>query len=335
MKKTALSGIQTTGNLHLGNYLGSIANWIDMQDEYNCYFFLANLHSITIDQKAEDLRNSSLSAAAIYLAAGIDPNKSTIFLQSSVKEHTELAWMLNCITPIGWLKRMTQFKDKAGKKQDNANTGLFTYPILMAADILLYNADVVPVGDDQKQHLELTRDIAAAVNRKFNQELLKVPEPMIQGQATRIMSLRDGTSKMSKSDASDASRINLTDSADLIISKIKKAKTDSSTEITYDKENRPEVSNLINIFCSLSNQTRDQIINQYSGKNFAIFKNDLAELIISKLHPMNIEYQKIIQDMVYIQGVLDDGANRARVIARTTCNKVAEQFGLNGGPGRT
>jgi tryptophanyl-tRNA synthetase len=328
MTKTALSGIQTSGNLHLGNYLGSIYNWVDMQQEYNCYFFLADLHSITVERSAEELKRSKMETAAIYLAAGIDPKKSAIFAQSAVKEHCELAWMLSCVTPISWLKRMTQFKDKAGKKQDNANTGLFTYPILMAADILLYNADVVPVGDDQKQHLELTRDIAGVINRKFGKDILKVPEPLIQGAATRIMSLRDGTKKMSKSDSSDASRINLTDSADVIRQKLKKSKTDNFAEITYDQENRPEISNLINIFCALSGQKSDSIVNQYHGKGFAILKSDLAELIIGKLQPMNESYQKIIKDKAYIEQILNDGAEKAGTVARKTCSAIAKEFGL-------
>lgn len=328
MKKTALSGIQTTGNLHLGNYLGSIQNWLEMQDEFDCYFFLANLHSITIDQDPEELRKATLISAATYLASGINPKKSIIFMQSDVKEHTELAWMLNCITPIGWLKRMTQFKDKAGKKQDNANTGLFTYPILMAADILLYNADVVPVGDDQKQHLELTREIAGALNRKFNQEILKIPNPLIQGAATRVMSLRDGTKKMSKSDKSDSSRINLTDPADIIMKKIKKSKTDSIAEISYDQSKRPEISNLIDMYSSLAKIAKEKIVKQYDGVGFAKFKLDLAEIIIEKLSPINNEYQKIIADKTYIKNALDDGAAKARVTASKTYKKISGAFGL-------
>jgi len=329
MKKTALSGVQTTGNLHLGNYLGSISNWLKMQDEYNCFFFLADLHSLTATQNPEQLRQSTIESAAMYLASGLDPKKSTIFLQSHIKEHCELAWMLNCVTPIGWLKRMTQFKDKAGKKQDNANTGLFTYPILMAADILLYNADVVPVGDDQKQHLELTRDIAGAVNRRFNKEILITPEPLIQGSATRVMSLRDGTKKMSKSDESEASRINLTDDADTIMKKLKKAKTDNIAEITYDSD-RPEITNLINIFYAISSNTPEQIINTYEGQGFAKFKNDLAELIISQLQPIQTEYNKIINDQGYIQQTLNDGAIIAREVAQKTCKKITNEFGLYG-----
>lgn len=330
MKKTALSGVQTSGNLHLGNYLGSISNWLTMQEDYNCFFFLADLHSLTAMQDPEHLKKSTIESAAMYLASGLDPKKSTIFLQSAVKEHCELAWMLNCVTPIGWLKRMTQFKDKAGKKQDNANTGLFTYPILMAADILLYNADVVPVGDDQKQHLELTRDIAGAVNRRFGKEILITPEPLIQGAATRIMSLRDGLKKMSKSDESDASRINMNDSPDTIIKKLKKAKTDNISEITYDPS-RPEITNLINIFCAMSSNTPEQIVNTYQGQGFAKFKNDLAEVIISQLQQIQTEYNKIINDHDYINQTLNDGATRAREVAQKTCKKVMDEFGLHGG----
>jgi tryptophanyl-tRNA synthetase len=328
MKKTALSGIQTSGDLHLGNYLGSIKNWINMQDDYNCLFFLADLHSITVEGSAEDLQKSTLNAIAIYLAAGLDPHKSVIFLQSSIKEHCELAWLLNCITPIGWLKRMTQFKDKAGKNQDSANTGLFTYPILMAADILLYNADIVPVGDDQKQHLELTRDIAGAINRKFNREILKVPEPLIQGTATRIMSLRDGTKKMSKSDASPASRINITDTAQDILQKIKKSKTDSIAEITYDPINRPEVTNLINIYSALTGSNTTQIVNNYQGLGFANFKSNLAEVIISEFSSINQEYTRLIQDKSHLTATLNEGANKARVIAEKTCTQIKDLFGF-------
>ncbi|MDG1436479.1 MAG: tryptophan--tRNA ligase [Rickettsiaceae bacterium] len=328
MKKTVVSGIQTSGNLHIGNYLGAVSNWLNMQDEYDCYFFLADLHSLTVPMSADDLKKSTFEATATYLASGLDPDKSTIFLQSDVKEHSELAWMLNCITPIGWLKRMTQFKDKAGKEQDHANAGLFTYPVFMAADILLYSADIVPVGDDQKQHLELTRDIAGAVNRRFNKDVLRVPEPLIQGPATRVMSLRDGKKKMSKSDASDASRINLTDTPDVIIKKLKKSKTDTIAEISYDPVNRPEVSNLIKIFSALSAQKEDSIVDQYEGKGFSIFKKDLSDLVISKINPMNIEYQKIIKDEDYLRNTLKKGADKARVTARKTCDLVANEFGI-------
>lgn len=328
MTKIAVSGIQSSGNLHIGNYLGSIKNWLKMQDTYSCFFFLADLHSITVDQDPIILKNNIINSAAIYLASGLDPNKSTLFLQSSVKEHTELAWILNCITPIGWLKRMTQFKDKAGGNQDNANTGLFTYPVLMAADILLYNADVVPVGDDQKQHLELTRDIAGAVNRKFNHELLKIPEPLIQGVATRVMSLKDGKKKMSKSDSSDASRVNLLDDADTIVKKIKKSKTDSQEKITYDVTERPEISNLINIYSAFTDESINDVIAKYDGKGFAVFKSDLAGVIVAYIEPITKEYSKIIQDKQYILNVLNTGKEKASVVAASTLRRVYDSFGL-------
>lgn len=328
MTKIAVSGVQSTGKLHLGNYLGSIKNWVLMQQDFECYFFLADLHSITIDQDPVELRQNVLNSAAIYLACGLSPDKSTLFLQSNVKEHCELAWILNCITPIGWLKRMTQFKDKAGVKQDNANTGLFTYPVLMAADILLYNAEVVPVGNDQKQHLELTRDIAGAINRKFHKEIFKIPKPLMQGVATRVMSLKDGTKKMSKSDPSDASRINMTDSAEIILAKVKKSKTDSIEKITYDEENRPEVANLINIFVTLSGLNIETILTDYQHKGFASFKSDLAELIITHLRPINTEYSRIINDEEYIRNSLRKGAEKAQNVAAKTCANVLSQFGL-------
>jgi tryptophanyl-tRNA synthetase len=329
MKKIALSGIQTTGNLHLGNYLGSISNWLKMQDNYNCYFFLANLHAITMPYEPDDLRKSTFSAIATYLATGLDPEKSTIFLQSSIKEHSELAWILNCLTPIGWLKRMTQFKDKAGKNQDTSSAGLFTYPVLMAADILLYDADVVPVGGDQKQHLEITRNIAGVINRKFNREVLKMPEPLIEGVATRVMSLKDGQKKMSKSDVSDASRINMLDSPDQIMQKIKKSKTDSIEEFSYNPETRPELSNLINIYSSISEKRIDEIVKDYQSIGFAKFKIDLAEIIIEKLAPINMKYNKLIKDQTYLIETLETGADKARIVASRTCNRVKDLMGFS------
>ena len=328
MEKIALSGIQTSGRLHIGNYLGSIKNWLDIQDSYQCYFFLADLHAITVPQDPKLLQQSILHSAAIYLASGINPDTSALFLQSHVKEHCELAWLLNCVTPIGWLQRMTQFKDKAGKKQESAGTGLFTYPVLMAADILLYDADIVPVGDDQKQHLELTRDIAEVINRKFNSNVLKVPDPMIQGCATRIMSLRDGTKKMSKSDESDASRINLTDDVDSIVRKIQKARTDAIAGITFDPINRPEITNLINIFCSLSDMDIKDIVDRYQNKNFSLFKKDLSDLIITHLQPIQTEFNKLIQDKSYIESALHKGAIKAQRKASVTCDRVKQKFGF-------
>lgn len=327
MKKTALSGSQVTGTLHLGNYLGSISNWLTIQDEYNCLFFLADLHSITIDRSPIELNSSILQTVAMYIATGLLQEKTTIFAQSMVKEHTELAWILNCVTPLGWLKRMTQFKDKAGKDQESAGLGLLSYPVLMAADILLYNADIVPVGDDQKQHLELTRDIAAIINRKFNQDILKLPEPLIQG-SSRIMSLKDGRKKMSKSDPSDLSRINLNDSRDQIYQKIKKAKTDHLAKISYDPQNRPEISNLINIYCSLSGSNVDTIVNQYQNTGFAKFKDDLADIIITTLTPINTKYAELMKNQDDLITTLHEGSDKARITAAKTLTEIKKLFGF-------
>lgn len=328
MKKTVLSGVQATGSLHLGNYLGSIKNWVKMQEEYNCFFFLADLHAITVDIPPIQLKNSTIETLAIYLAAGLNPNKVTIFAQSMVKEHAELAWLLNCVTPLGWLKRMTQFKDKAGKDQEKACLGLLSYPVLMAADILIYKADIVPVGEDQKQHLELTRDIAGAVNRKFNKEILKVPEVLISGSGTRIMSLKDGNKKMSKSDSSDSARINLKDNNDIISQKIKKAKTDHLSFVSYDKEARPEISNLLNIYRSLSEESLEKIIDKYENQGFAKFKEELTEIIISNLQPIRDKYLELMNNQDYLLKILHEGAEKARVRASETVNEVKEQFGF-------
>lgn len=328
MKKTVLSGVQATGSLHLGNYLGSIRNWVKMQAEYNCFFFLADLHSITVDISPRELKRSLIETLAIYLAAGLNPNKVTIFAQSMVKEHAELAWLLNCVTPLGWLKRMIQFKDKAGKDQEEACLGLFSYPVLMAADILIYKADIVPVGEDQKQHLELTRDIAGVINRKFNKEIFKVPDVLISGSGTRIMSLRDGNKKMSKSDYSDFSRINLRDDNDLIHQKIKKAKTDSLSFVSYDKEVRPEISNLLDIYTSLSEEKLENIIQNYENQGFVKFKEDLAAIIITNLQPIRNKYLELMNDQEYLLKILHQGAEKARVRASETVNKLKAQFGF-------
>ena len=326
-KKRALSGMQATGNPHLGNYLGAIKHWVQMQEEYDSFFFLADLHALTVRSDPDNLRNAIIESTASFLACGIDPKKYVLFTQSSVSEHAELGWILNCFTPIGWLKRMTQFKDKAGKNQETANTGLFTYPVLMAADILLYNADVVPVGEDQKQHIELARDIAGALNREYNKEILKVPEPLIKDSASRIMSLRDGTKKMSKSDPSDQSRINLHDSADIIAQKIKRAKTDSYEYVSYDKVMRPEVSNLIEIYSALSGKSREDIVHMYSGKGFSVFKNDLAEVVVTSLSPITNEYNRLLNDKSYILNVLQTGGERAKAVAHSTLQNVMSTLG--------
>ena len=328
MKKTIVSGVQATGSLHLGNYLGAISNWVKMQDEYNSFFFLADLHSITVPIEPQELRSSILSVAATYLAAGLDPEKVTIFAQSSVKEHAELAWILNCITPLGWLKRMTQFKDKAGKKQEEACLGLFSYPVLMAADILLYNADIVPVGEDQKQHLELTRDIAEAVNRKFNRNVFTVPTPLIQNEVKRIMSLSDGRKKMSKSEISDSSRINLNDNPEIIQNKIKRAKTDSLADFSYDPSERPEISNLINIFSFLNGTSIEAIVSNYQSAGFAKFKSDLADVVISHLSPIRESYNYHMSNQDHLLTILANGAEKAREVASKTLGEVKSAFGF-------
>ncbi len=326
-KKRALSGIQATGSVHIGNYLGAIRHWVLMQEEYECFYFLADLHAITVSQEPENLNNAIYTTMAALIASGIDINKSVLFAQSDVKEHAELAWILNCMTPIGWLKRMTQFKDKAGKDQESASCGLFSYPVLMTADILLYDADFVPVGEDQKQHIELARDIAGAVNRKFNKELLHMPEPLIQGAAVRVKSLKDGSKKMSKSDHSDLSRINLSDSKDEIISKIKKAKTDSFDYISYE-EARPEISNLLEIFSAFSGNSITQLVGEYEKAGFAKFKGDLAELVAEKLSPINAKYNELLNDKSFLNEALVIGKEKASSYATRTMARVKKEFGF-------
>ena len=323
--KTVFSGIQPTGNLHLGNYLGSINNWIDLQDSHRCMFGVMNLHAITLPQDPKELQKNVFDAAAIYLACGLDPKKSTIFVQSQVPQHAELAWVLSTITSIGWLNRMTQFKEKS---DNSGNLGLYSYPVLMAADILLYKADMVPVGEDQKQHLELTRDIAGAFNNRYKTDYFKLPEPMILKEVKRIMSLQDGNSKMSKSDESDLSRINLGDSPELIMKKVKKAKTDSEALITYD-ETRPEIYNLLNIFAAISGKTALELAAEYADGGFGKFKNDLAESLVEKLRPIQENLLRFKQDRAYIAQILDDGREKAQEIAAKTKAEIYEIVGLN------
>ena len=324
MKKTVFSGIQPTGNLHLGNYLGSIKNWIDLQDQQRCIFGVMNLHAITLPQDPKELQKNILDATAVYLAAGLDPKKSIIFVQGEVPQHAELAWVLGTITPMGWLNRMTQFKEKSA---ENENLGLYSYPVLMAADILLYRADLVPVGEDQKQHLELTRDLAGAFNRRYNCEYFKLPEPMILKAVKRIMSLQDGTKKMSKSDESDLSRINLEDSAEVILKKVKKAKTDSLATIAFD-ENRPEIYNLLNIFAACSNKSPQDLAKEYETAGNGKFKTDLAESLIEKLRPIQENLVRFKQDQNYIKKVLENGKNQAQEIAAKTRDEVFSIVGL-------
>lgn len=325
MAKTVFSGVQPTGNLHIGNYLGSIVNWLDLQEQYNCIFGIMDLHAITVPQEPKKLRESIIETAIIYLACGLDPKKVTIFVQSQVSAHAELAWVLGCMTPMGWLNRMTQFKDKSSG--GNENLGLYAYPVLMACDILAYHSELVPVGQDQKQHLELTRDLAGAFNRKVGNDYFKLPEPLITKQSKRIMSLQDGNKKMSKSDESELSRINLNDSPDLIIKKLKKAKTDSFATITYD-ENRPEIFNLLGIFAAFSGQNPEKIAKNYENSGFGAFKNDLAEIIVEKLQSIQYNIAKYRKDESFVANILQEGQQKANEIANKTKKEVFSLIGL-------
>ncbi|MBM3482206.1 MAG: tryptophan--tRNA ligase [Alphaproteobacteria bacterium] len=322
------SGVQPTGNLHLGNYLGAIKNWVAMQATHDCLYCIVDLHAITVPQDPAALRAATREVTAGLLASGIDPKVSIVFNQSQVKGHAALAWILNCLTPLGWLNRMTQFKEKAGKARDQAGLGLYAYPVLMAADILLYKATHVPVGEDQKQHLELARDIAGAFNRQSGVEVFPLPEPMILGPATRVMSLRDGTKKMSKSDTSDYSRINLTDDASTIALKIRKAKTDSEPTVTYEPKRRPEAANLIDIFAALSGETAEAVTRRFSDSGFSAFKNALGELAVEKLGPLAAEMRRLMQHQDYIDEVLRAGGERAQHIAERNLAEVENLVGL-------
>ncbi len=332
MEKKIFSGVQPTGNLHLGNYIGAIKNFVDLQNQKGneCVYCVVDLHAITTKQDPKILKNNIRETTAAFLASGIDPKKSIIFNQSLVPAHSEGSWILGCIARMGWLNRMTQFKEKAGKDKEKASVGLYIYPVLMSADILLYDATHVPVGEDQKQHLELSRDIAQKFNLDFNApDFLRVPEPLIQKNFSRIMSLKDGKNKMSKSDPSDLSRINLTDNKDQIVNKIKKAKTDNNPLPVDDKKlsDRPEVENLLGIYSSLSNQSLKNSINEFSGKNFSEFKNKLAEIVVEKISPISIEINKLQKDIDYIDAVLKEGGKRADFIAS---KKVLEMKKLIG-----
>ena len=328
--KRILSGVQPSGDLHLGNYLGAIKNFVTLQKEYECFFCVVDLHAITVWQDPKVLADKTREVTAAFIASGIDPKKNNIFVQSQVPQHTQLAWLFNCVARMGWLNRMTQFKDKAGKNSENVSVGLFSYPTLMAADILIYLATHVPVGDDQKQHLELTRDIAQKFNNDFKTDLFPIPEPLIFGEATRVMSLRDGSKKMSKSDPSDYSRIMLTDTAENIVQKIRKAKTDPEPlpENKTDLEKRPEAENLISIFASLKDTSVDNVINEYSGKEFSIFKKDLADLSVSKLEPITSEMNKLMSDISYIDSVLNTGKDNAISVAEPVLQKTKEIIGF-------
>ena len=334
------SGVQPTGNLHLGNYLGAIKNFVSLQNDHECIYCVVDMHAITVKQNPKVLKNNILEVAASFIAAGINPEKSIIFAQSQVSAHAELAWIFNCVARLGWLNRMTQFKEKAGKNRENASAGLYTYPVLMAADILAYHATHVPVGDDQRQHLELARDIAQKFNNDFNLDYFPVTEPVIMGAATRVMSLRDGKNKMSKSDVSDYSRLNLTDSIDDISNKIRKAKTDPlplpDLDSLDDKENfkeeiinsRAEAVNLLNIYSALSNYTTKKVVERFAGKQFSDFKKELNEVAVETLSPITKEMRRLLEDKTFLTGIIKDGGNRANILAQPIITKVKNIVGL-------
>ncbi len=339
-KTRVFSGMQPTGNLHLGNYLGALTRWVEMQATHECIYCIVDMHAITVWQDPKELRRSIRDVAAAYLASGIDPNKSILFNQSQVAEHAELAWVFNCIARLGWLNRMTQFKEKAGKDRENASVGLYAYPSLMAADILVYQATHVPVGEDQKQHLELARDIAQKFNNDYREsiighgyvdgQLFPLCEPVIMGPATRVMSLRDGTKKMSKSDPSELSRINMTDDADTIARKIQKAKTDTEPLPAEESElaPRPEADNLVGIYAAMAGTTKADVLKQYGGQQFSTFKKSLAELAVSKISPVNAEMRRLLADPAEIDRQLAHGAERARAIAAPIMRQVKDVVGF-------
>lgn len=327
------SGVQPSGFLHLGNYLGALKKFVDLQDDHECLYCIVDLHAITVWQDPDELKTQTRHIAAAYLAAGVDPKKAIIYPQSHVSAHTELAWYFNCVARMGWVQRMTQFKDKAGKNSENMSVGLFDYPVLQAADILAFKATHVPVGEDQKQHLELSRDIAQKFNNDFSvPNFFPLPEPLIKGPGARVMSLRDGTAKMSKSDPSDNSRINLTDDADTIVKKFKKAKTDMGVmpSIGDDLSERPEVDNLISIYAALSGQSRDSIIAQFEGKGFGAFKPALAEVAVEKLAPMTSLMNRYLADSEELDRILMAGADKARAIAQPIMADIRKTIGFLG-----
>lgn len=354
MTHRIFSGIQPTGNLHLGNYLGAIRQWVRMQDEMHALpvtagmpesdsggisrqsqrssttsiFGIMDLHSITVPQDPENLKKAVYEVVAACLASGVNAENNLFFVQSSVPQHAELSWILGCFTPLGWLNRMTQFKEKSGKHKDNSSLGLYAYPVLQAADVLLYHGTHVPVGEDQKQHVELMRDIAGAFNRRYESEYFPLPEPVIKGEATRVMSLRDGTKKMSKSDPSDYSRIVLTDDADTIALKFRKAKSDMEPTLTYDQEKRPEAANLINIYCALTGTGRDAVVARFADSGFSAFKKELADAAVAHLSPISSEMRRLMADTAYLDSVLHKGQQSASAIAERTVKEVKELVGF-------
>lgn len=330
-KQRVLSGVQPTGNLHLGNYLGAIRNWVEGQSQYENYFCVVDLHAITVPHKPEALAEDTLKIAAMYLACGIDLNHANIFVQSHVSAHCELTWLFNCITPMSWLDDMVQFKEKAIKQGENVCVGLLDYPVLMAADILLYQADLVPVGDDQKQHLELTRDIAGRINHQFGkgQTILKLPKPLIAKAGARVMSLSDGTRKMSKSDPSDLSRINVLDPPDLIRKKIKSCKTDPVRGLEFHNPERPECTNLLTLYMLLSGKTEAEVTQECQDMGWGQFKPLLTETAIAALQPIQAKYAEVMADPGYLRSVLQDGRDKAAAIANETLKQVKSAFGFN------
>ncbi len=333
MGKKIFSGVQPTGNLHLGNYLGAIKNFVDLNNDVNnnCVFCVVDLHAITVKQNPKELSDNIRETVATFIACGINPKKSIIFKQSSVPAHSEAAWLLSCVARMGWLNRMTQFKEKAGSDKEKASIGLYSYPVLMAADILLYDSTHVPVGEDQKQHLELCRDIAQKFNNDYNQKnFFKIPEPLIQREFSRIMSLKDGTKKMSKSELSDLSRINLTDDENLIVNKIKKAKTDTLAlpSNLSELENRPEAKNLLGIYSSLKNLKLEKSIEEFSGKNFSDFKEKLSQIMVEKIKPISNEIKKLNSEKEYLDKILENGRVRASEFASKKLKKMHEIIGF-------
>lgn len=326
-KKIILSGIQSTGKLTLGNYLGAINNWVQMQEEYDCYYMIANLHSLTIRNDPETLRNNTLKVLAMYVAAGLDPEKNTIFIQSQVKEHAELGWILDCYTYMGELSRMTQFKDKAAKHADNINAGLFTYPALMAADILLYQANLVPVGQDQQQHLEITRDIAERFNKLYG-KTFTIPEGYYGKASAKIMGLQDPTAKMSKSATNPNDVILLEDEPDVIIKKFKKAVTDSENKVRFDPENKPGASNLMQIYSSITGLKMEEIEKEFENSGYGDFKTKVAETAVAKLEPIQKKYKELLENKEYLEKIYTEGANRARKLASKTLDEVKERIGI-------
>ena len=326
-KKVILSGIQSTGKLTLGNYLGAIDNWVHMQEQYDCYYMIANLHTLTVRNNPEELKNNTLKILATYIAAGLDPEKNTLFIQSHIKEHSELAWILNCYTYMGELSRMTQFKDKSAKHADNINAGLFTYPVLMASDILLYQADLVPVGEDQRQHLEITRDIAQRFNKIYGDTFV-IPEAYVRKTSSKIMGLQDPTSKMSKSSTNPNDVVFIEDEPEVILKKFKKAVTDSENKVKFDPSNKPGVSNLMQIYASITGKSMEDIEKEFENRGYGDFKITVANSVIDKLKPIQEKYKQILEDEQYLEKIYTQGAENARKLASKTIQDVKNKIGI-------